>query len=288
MPLFVEVARQKSFTRAADALDMPLSTVSRRIIALEKDLGIPLFFRSARKVELTENGQAFFERCGFILTEVDAAWEELSRDMKSPTGKVRVSMPTDFYHNYLSGTLGSFAAQWPGIALHVQLSERWVDLHSEPYDLDIRIGKIPDSNLRVRGLFTVQPVLYASPKLLEFYPPPEEPSELSRMPCVSLMQQGEVWTLNKEKRTETIFIRAAHMTNNVSVLLELALAGLGAGWFLPAMTSRYEAAGELVRLLPGWTHFKVTVSIVTATNRIPQRVRLFIDHLVAYFNGLPR
>ena len=99
LPLFVEVARQKSFTRAAENLDLPLSTVSRRIIALESELGVRLFLRSSRKVELTEMGVQFFDRCSTVVADAEAAWEELSHNMQGPSGKVRLSLPMDLYLN---------------------------------------------------------------------------------------------------------------------------------------------------------------------------------------------
>lgn len=283
LPLFVEVAKQKNFTRAADVLEMPLSTISRRIQALEKELGVPLFYRSARKVELTESGKAFFERCGFIMAEAEAAWEELARNMKTPAGRVRISVPADIYHVYLRGAFGSFAAQWPGIQLYVNFSQRWVDLLSEPYDLDIRIGPLPDSNLKARKLVTLRPALYASPKLLEFYPAPEKPADLSKLPCI--IAHNGVWVMSKGEQTESVSVHPAHVVNSGGIALELALAGLGVTWLVPVIASRYEESGELVPLLPGWTYPSADINIVMASSQVPKRVRLFVEHLVDFFSG---
>lgn len=284
IPLFVEAAKQKSLTRAAESLDIPLSTLSRRILSMEKELGMPLFFRGARKLELTENGQSLYERCRFIVSEADAALEEAARNMKSAKGRVRLSMPVDMYHGYLAGVLSSFALLWPDIHMQVHLSPRWVDLLSEPYDLDIRLGPLPDSDLIVRKVGSLKPVLYASPKLLEFYDKPSTLSDLAGLPCIVLAQHGDVWTLSKEEQTESVTVRAAHTVNTPSVALEFVLAGLGIAWFSAPMAVPYEERGELVRLLPDWQPpGGVDISVVTAARQMPHRVRLFIDYLAGHF-----
>lgn len=283
MPIFVEAVKQKSFTRASEMLDIPLSTVSRRIIALEKNLGMPLFYRSAGKIELTDSGKLLFDRCKFIVDEADNAYEAIVQNIKSPSGPVRVSMSADMYNSYLTGTLSSFAAQWPGIQLHIHLSSRWVDLFSEPYDLDLRVGPLPDSDLKVRKLTTLRPRMYASNKLLEFYAAPKKPADLTTVPCISFAQAGEVWELSKGKQVEKVRIKPVHVVNSVSVSLELVLAGLGIGWFVAPMVAKYEKAGELVRILPDWGNPDVDINAVMATSQLPQRVRLFLDYLVQTF-----
>ncbi len=204
MPLFVEVAKRRSFTLAADALDMPVSTLSRRIAALEKELGLPLLRRNSRNVELTESGKEFFERCDFIVAEAEMARDIVTRNMKSPTGRVRIALTGDIYHAYMRGAFSAFAAEWPGIHLQVHFSERAVDLLTEPFDLDIRRGPLPDSGLKARRLITLWPSLYASPKLLESYSAPKEPRDLRNTPCITLAQAGDRWTMRKGKREASI------------------------------------------------------------------------------------
>lgn len=287
IPLFVEVAKQKSLTRAADALDMPLSTLSRRILLMEKELNLPLFHRGARKVELTESGRALFERCKFVVSEAGAALDEVVQKMKSTKGRVRVSVPMDLYYGYLVGMFSGFALQWPDIHMEVHLSSRWVDLVSEPYDLDIRFGPLPDSNLIVRKLGTLQPGLYASPKLLEFFSVPEKPSDLADFPCIAFAHHGDIWTLSRGKKTERVAIRAAHTVNSPRVALEFCLAGLGASWSVPSSAASHVESGQLLRLLPEWSPpGGVDLSVVTASRQVPHRVRLFIDYLAAHFTDI--
>ena len=286
LPLFVEVAKQRNFSRAADILDMPVSTLSRRIQALERELGAQLFFRSARKVELTDTGRDFFERCNSIVAEMEVAMEDLSRSMKSPSGRVRVSMQGEAYYLYLIDCINEFIFKYPSIQMQIQFSDRWTDLHTEPFDLDLRIGPLPDSSFRVRKLFTLRPALYASAKLLEFYPVPGKPEDLANIPCITMFQQQNVWILNNGKTQLKVPVKAAHTTNNAFACLELARAGFGVTWQLPLAMEPMVAAGEFVPILPEWRHFGVDLNAVMGTGQIPKRVRLFVDHLAEHFAGM--
>ena len=287
MPLFVEVARQKSFSRAADALDMPVSTLSRRIAGLERELGLPLFRRNSRNVELTESGKEFFLRCEFIVGEAEMAKDMVTRNMKSPSGRVRVSMTGDLYHTFMRGMLSAFAAKWPGIHLQVHFTERNVDLLTEPFDLDLRGGPLPDSGLKARKLITLRPALYASPSLLEFHPAPEKPEDLRNIPCITLAQAGNTWTMRKGERVETVPVNAVHTVNTISIAYEFALEGLGVSWMAPSLIPVLEEHGDLVPILPGWTSPGVDINVLMADRELPRRVRLFVDYLVNYFAGLP-
>jgi DNA-binding transcriptional LysR family regulator len=287
IPLFMEVARQKGFTKAADVLNMPLSTVSRRIAELEKELGLPLFFRNSRKVELTENGRLFYAHGVTIATEANAAMDDLKNNLERPSGIIRLVLPSEVYHEFLKGKLGYFAAKWPGIELHIYISNRWVDLHFDEYDLNIRSGNLPDSDLKIRKLFTLQPALYASKKLFESYPVPVNPVDIARLPCIVRFQDGNEWVFHKESQRETVTIQSKYMVDSNSVALDLALPGAGVAWLIPAQVHQYEISGELIRLLPEWRHASVNLSVVMANTLLPQRIRLFVDYLVECFSALP-
>lgn len=283
LPLFVEVAKQKSFTRASENLDVPLSTVSRRIIALESELGAPLFYRSARKVELTEIGESFFNRCSAIVADTEAAWDEITKNLNRPTGRVRISMPSDIYHNMLADDLSSFAVQWPDIQLTIQLSQRWVDLHSEPFDLDLRLGPLPDSSLRAKKLGTIHTGLFASPKLMELYSLPKKPEEIKNIPYIAIIQQGDICELRRGKQQMTLAVKPKHYVNSTLVSLTMALAGLGITWLPVPQAQRYLEKGSLIRLLPDWNCQDLSLSVVFANERIPQRVRIVVDNIAEFF-----
>lgn len=288
MPLFVEVARQKSFSQAAENLDIPVSTLSRRISTMEKKLGVPLLRRNSRNVELTGAGKRFFERCDFIVSDAMDACETVIQDMKNPSGKIRLSMPGDVYHSFLTDALSSFAVTWPNIHLSVSFSDRWVDLLTEPYDLELRVGiydTLPDSSLKMRKMGSGQSTLFASPQLLEKYPTPQTPDDLKHIPCISLMAQGDIWYLSSGTENVRVPVQSIHTFSSMSASLEFSLAGLGVACIAYPLVARHLEAGALVPVLDGWGMPASGAFLVMSGNQ-PHRVRLFIDHLVSYFDQL--
>lgn len=287
IPFSVAVAKQKSFTQAADVLDSPLPTVSRRIAAMEKNLGIRLFNRNSRKVELTEAGRSFYESCEFIVADAKNALERLLQEQHHHTGRVRLALPATTYFMYVQGALGSFAAQYSGIELHVHFTTRWVDLYSEPYDLEIRAGALPDSDLSLRKLFTSRQGIYASPDLLRRYPLPVEPSDLAGMPNIQMpVFRDNMLELHNGEAKQAIPLQPSHVVNGMALAEELLLAGQGISALDVGIARKYEQSGQLVRLLPEWSMPGVDINLVRVTGRLPHRVQLFVDHMVAHFKNL--
>ena len=164
MALFVEVVKARGFRRAAEAVGIPNSTVSRRISSLEKAIGLRLLHRTTRKIELTEAGQIYFQRCKRIVDEAKLAHEQLGELLAQPSGVLRASLPVDFANIYLAPLIAEFARRYPGISFDLDLTPRLVDLVSEPFDVAIRMGNPPNSNLIARQLANLACYLYASPR----------------------------------------------------------------------------------------------------------------------------
>lgn len=284
LPFFVEVAKWKSFTQAANALDVPLPTISRRIAALEKSLGIQLFNRSKRKVELTEAGCGFYESCEFVVAEAYNALENLLREQRKHTGRIRLALPATVYFTSMQGALGAFAMKYPGIEMHVHFSTRWLDLYSEPFDLEIRTGDLPDSDLIVRKLITSEMGVYAAPELLNRYHVPHEPDELTDFPYIHMtIFSRHGLELRKDGKAEFVSMHPAHTVNGLALALDFLLAGQGIAAIEVGTARKYEQAGEIVRLLPEWSTPGVTISLVRASGKTSHRVQLFVDYLVEYF-----
>ena len=184
MALFVDVAQARSFRRAADATGVPSSTLSRRISALEKAIGLRLLHRTTRKVELTEAGQLYYERCRRIVEEARLAHEQLGEMQAQPSGTLRASLPVDFATTYLAPLIAEFAGLYPGIAFDLDLTPRRVDLVAEPFDVAIRMGELHDSNLIARLLAKLSVQAYASPRYLEISGEPKHPSDLAQHECL--------------------------------------------------------------------------------------------------------
>ena len=198
--LFARVAESGSFSRAAERVQLPKSTVSRRIAALEKRLGERLLQRTTRKLVITEFGQGVLDHARAMSEEVDAALAfALSRQAR-PSGRLRVSMPADFASTTLERPLAGFIRDFPEVALELDLSPRRVDLIGENFDLAIRMGALPDdSQLAARRLAVFTTGLYAAPSLLRQHGDPLAPEALLTMPALMLLSRsGEAipWALS--------------------------------------------------------------------------------------------
>ena len=147
MRLFVAVAAARSFRRAGSELGLPSSTVSRRIAELERDVGLRLFNRTTRRVELTEGGARYFETCRRIVQEAEQAYLELTQLQARPSGVIRASVPLDFSVIYLSPVLAEFARRHPAIRFDLDLTPRQADLIGDPVDFAIRMGPPKDQSL---------------------------------------------------------------------------------------------------------------------------------------------
>jgi DNA-binding transcriptional LysR family regulator len=285
MRLFVEVARTKSFRRAAESLDMPNSTLSRHIADLEKAIGLRLLNRSTRKVELTEAGEAYFRRCQSIVEEARIAHESLLDLAERPTGTLRVSMPADLATGYLAPIIADFAKAYPLIAFEFDLSPRPVDLQRDPFDLAIRMGPPPTapSTLVARPIAVLPRYLYASPEYLRGAAPLKHPDDLQRhIVCIveASARPGEVVrTFYRGGESVDVKIGARFAMNSVALSRALAIRSAGLAVLDNVLVFDDVTLGRLVRVLPDWSLSPIQVHAVTETRLLPARTRLFIDFL---------
>jgi DNA-binding transcriptional LysR family regulator len=287
MRLFVEVARTKNFRRAADALDMPSSTLSRHIAALEKTIGLRLLHRSTRKVELTEAGEVYFKRCQSIVEEARIAHESLLEVAERPTGTLRASMPADLATGYLAPIIADFAKAYPLIAFEIDLSPHPVDLQTQPFDLAIRMGPPPTapSTLVARPIAVLPRYLYASPRYVQSAAPLTHPSDLQRhVVCIveAAPRLSEVpRTFYRGDESVDVQVGTRFAMNSVALSRALALQGVGLAVLDNVLALDDLASGRLVRVLPGWNLAPIQVHAVTETRLLPARTRLFIEFLKA-------
>jgi DNA-binding transcriptional LysR family regulator len=280
--LFVEVARRRSFSRAAEALGLPNSSLSRRISRLEQAVGVTLLHRSSRRVELTDLGQRYFERCEKIVEEAAAAHDQLVRDSASPKGKIRMSVPVDFGLIFIAPALAAFARLYPDLNFDVDMSPRRVDLLAEHFDLAIRVGDLDDSaTLVTRRLATVEVSLYAAPSYLKSAGIPQTPADLARHSCLHMLlpESGLPWVLHNEQTQFSAIGQRRFSINNLSMLRELTVAGVGIGAFDAVVADADIRGGRIERVLSKWTMRPLPISLLTPGARLPRRVRLLVDFL---------
>lgn len=278
MALFVEVVKVRSFRRAAEALNMPNSTLSRRISGLEKAIGLRLLHRTTRKIELTEAGQLYYERCKRIVVEARLAHEQLGEMLAHPSGLLRASLPVDFANVYLAPLIAEFAQLYPGISFDFDLTPRQVDLVSEPVDVVIRMGEPANSNLIARKLASIQRFLYASPHYLQTSGEPQSPSDLSGHECLRLRgPDSDRWTLSGGGETQQVDVGGRFQLNSVGMLRRLASLGLGITLLPEGIAAQDVADGKLRRILVQWQASPVSVYALTETRLLPAKTQRFIE-----------
>lgn len=278
MALFVEVVKAKGFRSAAETLGMPNSTLSRRISALEKAIGLRLLHRTTRRIELTEAGQLYFERCKRIVDEARLAHEQLGGLLAEPTGVLRASFPVDFAVTYLAPLIVEFSTRYPKLTFDFELTSRRVDLVSEPFDVAIRLGESEDSQLIARRLATLGNYLYASPGYLARAGEPRTPDDLARHACLSLARAG-TWTLHDGTHTVAVPVSSRFAGNSVGMLRRLATLDAGIIVLSEEIVADDLAAGRLRRVMPEWEGEPIPIYAMTETRLLPAKTQQFIEFL---------
>ncbi len=278
MALFVEVVKAKGFVRAAESIGMPSSTLSRRISVLEKSIGLRLLNRTTRRMELTEAGQIYFDRCKRIVDEALLAHEQLGDIVANPTGVLRVSLPVDFANVYLTELIAEFAQRFPGIRFDLDLTPRLVDLVAEPFDVAIRMGEPEDSALIARPLARLHPMLFASPRYLERNGTPTDPRDLIRHECLH-MPKARTWRLKNGNMTIEAEVKARFILNSNSMIRGLVALGQGIAMLPEQLAADQLANGQLVRVLPEWYGAPISVYAITETRLLPAKTQHFIEFL---------
>jgi DNA-binding transcriptional LysR family regulator len=278
MALFVEVVNAKSFRGAAEVTGVPNSTLSRRVALLEKAIGLRLLHRTTRKIELTEAGRLYYERCRRIVEEARIAHEQLGAMLTEPSGVLRVSLPVDFATVYLAPLLAEFAQRHPGISFELDLSPRRVDLISEPFDVAIRVGEQPDSTLIARQLTRLAAGLYASPDYLQRAGEPSHPGELAQHQCMGFTQVA-TWALHRGAERLEVRVGGRFVLNSVAMFRRLAALGQGIVMLPESVVVEELGAGRLRRILPEWRGASTPVYALTETRLLPAKTQRFVEFL---------
>lgn len=279
MALFVEVVKARSFRRAAATLGTPNSTVSRRISALEKAIGLRLLHRTTRKIELTEAGQIYYDRCRRIVDEARLAHEQLGEMLEQPSGLLRVSLPVDFATIYLAPRMAEFASRYPGIAFEFDLTPRRVDLVTEPFDLAVRMGEQPDSTLIARKLAVLPHHLYASPAYLASFGEPAQPDDLAKHECVLFRGASHSWKLFRGNEAVDAPVAGRFRVNSIGMMHQFAVLKMGIAALAEKIVAEDLANNRLCRVLPEWETTPIPVYAVTETRLLPAKTQRFLEFL---------
>ncbi len=288
--IFAHVAASGSFTAAADTLDRPKSTISRRISALEEQLNERLFVRTTRQMRLTDFGHALLEHAQQVAHEVSAAWALSEQRKHVPSGRLKVSIPSDFANLFLVDMLAAFTSTHPQVSLELDLSTRRVDLISEGFDLAVRIGELPDDSLLVaRKLAQMRRGLYASAEYLREHGEPLQPEELLQHQALHLRSnspQQASWQLQNRQQQWQGRVTSRISADTPELLMRLACNGAGIVALPHCFVRQKIQQRKLRQVLPQWELASASVWAVFPGRRLlPTKTRAFIDMLVNALGG---
>ena len=280
--LFARIVESGSFSQAALRVDLPKSTVSRRISLLEAKLGERLLQRTTRKLVLTEFGASLLEHANKVVEEVEAAAAMVQHRQAAPSGKLRISMPADIANMGLTEMIANFIDTYPAIKLELDLSPRRVDLVGENFDIAIRMGDLPeDSTLHARRVVMERLALYASPSYIARRGAPAHPDDLLQheLLCLAARTGGVLpWQLTRGKTVWQREMPARLAANSPDLLARIACAGAGIAASSDLFSQPFVEMGELVKVLPEWSLPTVTGWAVFPGRRLmPAKTRAFLD-----------
>jgi DNA-binding transcriptional LysR family regulator len=283
--IFARVAEAGSFSRAAERLGLPKSTVSRRISLLEEKLGERLMQRTTRRLSLTEFGHGLLEHARQVADEVDAVVAFAAYRQVRPSGRLRVSMPADFAHFLLVDMLAAFLTLHPAVTLELDLSPRRVDLLGENFDIALRMGDLPDdAQLTARRIAVISHGLYAAPVYLAGRGELSSPEDLAGHNALHLEAAG--WTLMRGSERWEGLSAGCVTANSPELLIDLALAGAGITAAPDYFAVPHVHRGELRRVLPDWCLPTTTAWAVFPGRRLmPAKTRAFLDMLSTALAG---
>jgi len=287
--VFAKVVQAGSFVRAARQLDMPKSTVSRKVVELEARLGARLLERTTRTLRLTDTGRAYFVHAERILLELEAAEAAVGQLQEAPRGALRISAPLNFLQ--LGAISERFLMRYPEVQLEIVCNDRIVDLIAEGFDVAVRVGKLADSTLIARPLATMRNVLVASPGLLERLGSPGSPEQLPRWPCIAFGGAAEraSWELlSASGKTTSVRISPRFIVNEFDVLGGAAVSGLGIALLPENRCVDDVRAGRLRRVLPQWSSIERPLQAVYPGGRhLSPKLAAFLAHLAESFSPPP-
>jgi DNA-binding transcriptional LysR family regulator len=286
--LFARVVETGSFSRAAERVGLPKSTVSRRISELERRLGERVLQRTTRKLALTEFGQNVLDHARQVALEVEGTLALALHRQAMPSGRLRVSMPGDIANLALARMLARFVRDYPAIQLEVDLSPRRVDLIAENFDVAIRMGELADdSQLAARRVALFTAGLYAAPSYLRMHGEPKDPGALTHLHGLMILSRAGdpmPWALRRESDGATWSGMPGERTlaNSPDLLARFARDGAGIAAVSDFYVEDYARSGELQRVLPEWRLQTTPAWAVFPSRRLmPTKTRVFIDAVVA-------
>ena len=291
MKTFVQIVDAGSMSAAADRLEVAKSAVSRRLKELEEHLGVQLFHRTTRSMNLTDSGTAFYQQTVRILEDLAEAENAIMQAHVTLKGSIRVAVPYSFGLMHLTTAINEFLVLHPLIEFDLDFNDRQVDIIQEGFDLAIRIADLEDSSLIARRLATINHVVCAAPSYLEKYGMPESPEDLVNHKCLAynLLHDSKSWPFTDENQQLcNVRIDPKFKSSAGRSLRDTAIAGLGITYLPTFITHEQIRQKQLIPILQDYTPWQSNAyAVYSQTRHLSQRVRSFVDFLQARYSGVP-
>ena len=283
--IFVITQRKGSLSAAGRSLSLSPATISRRISALEEELGVQLVDRTSRNLKMTEAGQAFLGRAEAVLEAMAAAEEAARSSRERPEGRLRIHSRTQIGQRVIAPLLPKFRERYPDIRVEMELSEHPVNLVEHDFDVDIRTGESNDSGFIIKRLLSSDEVLVASPAFAKAHTRLKHPTDLPNNPCLTYRREHEATTwkyIAEDGEQRELAIEGVLSANNGEVLRLAAIGGMGIALLSEPTVREDLQSGTLVRLLPDYRfavrQFSNGIFAVFRQSRtLPLKVRAFVD-----------
>ncbi|MEM9229408.1 MAG: LysR family transcriptional regulator [Pseudomonadota bacterium] len=288
--VFLVISEKGSLVAAARETGMSTTTVSERLAALEAHYGVVLFNRTTRSISLTEEGRVLVEGAKSVLSEVANLDTRIRHGAETLTGLIRLSAPVDLGRSLISQAISTFTEANPSVSIELSLSDGYVDLVGQGFDLAVRFGNVTDSTLRVRSLGLFQRLVCAAPKYLERYGTPKNPDDLKNHNCL-VMRFGEtpdnVWEFRNGSKRKRITVRGSRVVNDGWLIRSWALAGHGIVLKSELDVAEDIRSGALVSILEDHLPPPNPLQMMFPPGRAqPRRVTAFAEHLHAIVSGM--
>lgn len=288
MRTYAAVVATGSFTAAAERLGLSKALTSKYVGQLEDRLGVRLLNRTTRKLNVTEAGQAYYERCKQLLEDFDELETAIKDQQEAPQGNLLVAAPTTFGETYLTQAVADYLDEQPGVSVELVLADRFVNIVDEGFDLAVRIGRLADSSLIARRLAPARIVACATPEYLSRCGLPAHPGELESHNCIidTNIHPADHWPFNEDGQSFSVGVTGRFRVNNALSAREMILAGHGIG--LCPIHAVYEdiREGHLKILLQEYEALEYGIYVVYPHNcHLATRVRTFVEFLARKFGA---
>ncbi len=282
--IFVKVIQHGSFSKAADSLKIPKSTVSKAITKLERETGTKLLIRTTRSQTLTASGRAFYETCLEPLQILEDAQKSLFGKDSIIAGKIRITAPEDLGTHVIAPIIGELSQSHEKLSFELYYTNQLVDLVRDGFDFAIRIGQLKQSGLKAKRIGEVTLIPVASPKYLEKREKINSPKDLENHDCLSISGLSVMhrWDLKNKQQSAKVFVNVKTESNQMTSLLQVALAGGGVALVPSYLVTQDLAQKRLVRVLPGWSNDGFPVSLVSPVSMASSaRLKLVSEKIFA-------